>query len=104
MPAAQAFGFKAQPAIALAASIFFDVELAILRFAEASQAGKLFLHTFEEVQNCLAVVRQGKLRAQPHVDVEILTERAKWIRHPMSPSKAQEKSPRAPRPISKHPQ
>ena len=81
VPARKPLGFEAQPAIRLAAAVFFQVELVALGLAEASHRRKAFLNSFEEVEQRFTVMRQIELRAQPHVHVEILTKSRVRIRH-----------------------
>ena len=59
-------------------------ETMIVVLAEPRQVGEALLHAFEEVQEGLALVRQGELRPQPHVDVEVVTERRKRMSHTFS--------------------
>jgi hypothetical protein len=82
--AREALLFDAHPAVALAAAVLFEVQLAVLVLAEAGHARETLLHLFEEVQDGLAVVRQVQLRPQPHVDVEILAERVVRVTHGFS--------------------
>src|ERR1041385_5388214 len=77
----QPAGFEAHPAIASGAAVFLEIEIAVVVSTELPHGGEFLLHTFEKVENGLAVVGKIQLRVDAHVDVEILAERCIRIRH-----------------------
>src|SRR5580698_7056853 len=79
--AGEAFGFQTHPTVVLPAAIFFQMEFAVVAFAEARHGGKFLLDALEESQHGLPLMRHVQLRPDPHVDVEILAERCIRIRH-----------------------